>query len=98
MPFLDDFLMKRNRLERESQKSLPCLEGREWALHLGRMDTMEIWTSQDLTSDPQLHHGVAELLNDTICVKGFAQYMVHGLSFSYYLKFEPSIIPSIVDA
>ena len=97
MPFLDDFLMKRNRLERESQKSLPCLEEREWALDSGRMDTMEFWTSQDLTSDPQLHHGVAELLNDTICVKGFAQYM--GLvSFSYYLKFEPSIVPSIVDA
>lgn len=39
-----------------------------------------------------LHLGVAELLSDTICEKGFAQYMAHGfISFSYYLKFEPSI-------
>ena len=39
-----------------------------------------------------LNHGVAELLSDTICEKGFSQYMAHGfVSFSYYFKFEPSI-------
>lgn len=52
---LDDFLVKRKRLERESEKPLPCLQVKGWTLDVGEWVPWNFGQTT-LLSEPEFYH------------------------------------------